>query len=187
MDVLAWFKKKNNLLGIVGTVIIMIILALDFSYWAANIATASAAEDIVEDVLGENETLNYTLEMANVLDDSGPAGRGSPLGRSTTTVTFTVAEKAKIVTVNLSAEGGNDRCDYDLDVTSPGGQTASSAGPTAEESVTFEAKGNKTLDSGTWEVTIVFYAFTFGTNYHVVADAFYMVEGNETCVGGVCT
>ncbi|MCD6461876.1 MAG: hypothetical protein J7L61_03945 [Thermoplasmata archaeon] len=185
--IVKWFKDPKTIKGLAMYAAVIVLMAFNFAYWAQAVPVGAPPETGGE-VEEENNTAeaNYTLEKVLVADETGTAGRGSPLQRSTTTMTFDLAEGAKIVYVNLTCENPRSRTDYDLNVYYPDGKNAgSSAGPDATESVKLEAKGNKTLPSGTYEVEIVFWLMTMGTTWHVTVEAFYLVE-NGTCGPGGC-
>ncbi|GEM_PF-6011097 len=182
-----WFKERKNQKAIAMYLVVIILLYFDFAYWAGHIEVTGELSSTPPPVeTNVTEESNYTLEKVVVYDDTGSAGRGSPMGLSTKEIPFTIGENAKAIYVNLTCENPRQRTDYDLNVYYPDGKNAgSSAGPSYEESVPIVAKGNKTLPAGDYTAEIVFWFNTLGTTWHLTVEAIYLVE-NDTCPPGGC-
>jgi len=188
-DVVKWFKNPKTIKGLAMYLVVTIFLALDFAYWAGAIEVETfGVEEPVDVIIDEPEDENYTLVEQIILDETGAAGRGSPAGNSVGHVGFDVGENVKVLMVNLTSDNPREvprASDYDLNVYYPDGSNAgSSGGPDYKEQVVvdYTKKGNKTLKTGTYDVEIVYWLNTIGTNWHVTVTVWTMEEcGPEGC------
>ena len=75
---------------------------------------------------------------------------------------------------------GNQATDYDLMVYDPSGNMeASSTSPEYTESIEIKAKGNKTLDEGTWIAQIGHCALCRDTEWHLTIVGYYKVPAGD--------
>ena len=190
-DIMGWFKNPKTLKGLAMYAVVTVILALDFAYWAGAIEVEEyqVGEVVIIEIPETIEVEeNYTLVEEVILDQTGPAGRGSPAGFNYEDVPFTVNEGAKLLRVYLTSDDPRTaprETDYDLEVYGPDGSNAgTSAGPNYEEEVVlnYTKKANKTIPAGTYNARVIFWFNTAGTTWHLTVSAWYMEEcGPEGC------
>ncbi len=185
-SIMKWFKNPKTVKGLVMYLGVIILLGLDFAYWAGAIETTAigAVEVEIEYDLPElGEDVNYTAQR--ILDTTGPGELGGPgySGQNPyTDVPFTVVENCTSLIVNLSCDNPNNgiqfSTDYDIEVLDPSGKSKGSGanGPECVETTTINAKGNSTLASGTWTARITSCAKCYGTDWHVTVDAWFIGE-----------
>ncbi|MCK4718541.1 MAG: hypothetical protein KAT70_07715 [Thermoplasmata archaeon] len=178
-DIMKWFTNPKTMKGLAMYLGVTILLGLDFAYWAGAIETSEIGAEVIiidGEGEGEGEEKNTTLVPQDIMDQTGAALHGSLTDRSSTIVTFDLPEGGKYLLINLSCENPREApraTDYDMYVTDPGGKSHPAAtAETYEEQLELDYRDkNKTLPSGTWEVEIVFWANTLGTNWHLVVTA----------------
>jgi len=171
-----WLSVKTNLGGIVGFVVIMLVLAIDFSYWADTIGAISPGDD--DDDGGgvilppSNATLEVMYDSGN-LTGSLPHGhynRGfidprDTEGETYMLATFDVPDNATEIYCTVDGDpggerpGGGDMNDMDLYLYEPGnsntGNEESADYVGATESIHEEISvQKKSLPTGTWTLRL---------------------------------
>ncbi len=178
--IMKWVKNKKNVYGTLGMIGIIVILAMDFQYWADHIAVAEIGGG--ETTVPAPEEGEYEVVPKQVLSDSGSATFGRPNTQSDAVqYTFTIDENATFAVINVTHTSGVGRADIDLYILDPKGkQIASSASPEADESATIDEK--KLKKSGPGQYTAVVDPYTgFNLAWNIEATVFYKVSCEE-CV-----
>ncbi|MCK4717923.1 MAG: hypothetical protein KAT70_04555 [Thermoplasmata archaeon] len=170
-----WNRDKQTrlyMIGGAGFALFILILSVAL-IGSTPPSDAGDVKNVIGEALQEENETFYIAE--SVLDESGPALRGSPAGMSTTLLPFTMREDGKYLAVNLTSPNGREGTDYDMSVYSPSGKNmGTSAGADYNEQVVVDVRGkNRTLEAGEWQVEIVFFTFTIGTTWEVEAVIMY--------------
>jgi hypothetical protein len=156
-DIIKWFKSPKTIKGLAGMTIIIIILAVDFAWWAGQefAATASGASD--DDVV-EEAPWYYKDDLDDSHSGTLPLpSRGQIYSPGVTVdyIDFEVAENTTLGFFNLTASGTALRPDFDLRIYGPDGDTVGeSATEAADESLKFEFKVFNRTGPGTWTVEV---------------------------------
>lgn len=180
-DIIKWFKAPKTIKGIAGMIVIIILLAVDFAYWAGAIEVTpytpgsggGGDQDGIE---------NYTIEKEVPLDQQDTItapGFGQPIPETYRDYPFTIEENATEAIINVtlldSLNGVFLPPDLDLYVYGPGGdEIGMSATQGGDESVTLS---NRTLERegpGEYVATVKSYR-GIQVTYQVTAEVFYMV------------
>jgi hypothetical protein len=134
-DIIKWFKKPKTWQGIAGIIVIVIVLALDFAYWAGAIKVeefpteSGGGEAIVEIEIPDdyNVTITDTLERGSNAFPFIPDPRGEEEG--VTYNLYPVPIEHNITEISIESTGdpgspprgdGGDRNDIDLYFYEPG-------------------------------------------------------------------
>jgi hypothetical protein len=198
-----WIKTQKNLYGVAGFIVIMIILAMNFSYWAGAIKINDSENG--DKVLEDDDIMQLPEDYdSGVISDSLAHGRhlvafqqiiGDPRGEGEgqTYNLYPVPILTNITKLEIVTDGdgggsridGGDRNDIDIYLYAPekeaGGDFESTdpdyegATPTIKESISIK---RDSLDFGNWTLRVDCYT---GTNvaYTVQVQVFYGRE-NKT-------
>ncbi|UCE73562.1 MAG: hypothetical protein JSV56_11120 [Methanomassiliicoccales archaeon] len=202
-DIIKWLMAPKTLKGIAGMIVIIIVLALDFSYWAGAIDVSDISNGSSEGDEDEETDLPEDYD-SGVITDSLPHGRnlvafqqmvGDPRGEGEgeTYKLYPVPVEANITKINIESDGdgggaridGGDRNDIDLYLYSPekeaGGDFDTTdpdyegASPYITEAITVKKKA---IDLGNWTLRVDCYTGN-DVSYTIQIQVFYG-GGNET-------
>ena len=185
-DIIKWFMKPKTIQGIAGMVVIIIVLALDFAYWAGAIDVSSITTG------GTQEAVNETVEMIEVVgyhfeqEDTIIAPGLGRLNNDFTSIryTFPVENNASMATIITTHTGNNIRPDVDLYVYAPSGeQIGSSADASAEEAVKLDDKDFERHGPGSYIAEVVNFS-NLAITYVITIDVYYEVPANATAEEG---
>ncbi len=173
-DVRKWFLTPKTLKGIAGMIVIVIVLALDFAYWAGAIDVTDLASGEGAEVVEENET--YTYETVRELDESNTItapGLGQDITSASESHPFNIEINASEAIINLTLEDGTGiNLDLDLYVYAPDGEEFAAASEDADESLTLSEKVLERKGAGEWTATVK--AFTgWQLTYSITGDVTY--------------
>jgi hypothetical protein len=184
-EIIKWLKTPKTIRGIAGMVVIIIVLALDFAWWAGNIdVTASiigANNDDGGEEVGEWE---YILDVDDSHSDSLLLPSGGVIiigGTSVKDYPFEVKETAFSGFINVTASGTHARPDLDLKVYGPdGSEVGSSATEQADEYVELDYKVFNRTGPGTYIAEVENYS-TFNVDFTLTIQVWnnVTVEGTE--------
>jgi hypothetical protein len=123
-----WFKTPKTQRGIAGMAVIIIVLAIDFAWWAGNIEVTAATTIIGsgDDEVVEGDNWTYGIDIdetmtGTLLIPSGGIFKSE--GLSTASYEFEVNENAALGFVNVSVTSNKARPDFDLVVYGPDGDS----------------------------------------------------------------
>lgn len=200
-NIIKWFKAPKTLYGIAGMIVIIIVLALDFAYWAGAIEVGSATSGSGGGGGGEEPEVpdDYDVTISGNLEHgrkmyafqqltNDPRGEGE----GETYNLYPVPVEANISEIQIVSDGdggrpridGGDSNDIDLYLYAPekeaGGNFESTdpdheaATPYIEEAI----KISRPLELGNWTLRVDCYT---GNNvqYNIQIQVFY-ARGNET-------
>lgn len=181
-SIIKWFKAPKTLYGIAGMIVIIIVLALDFAYWAGAIEVGSPSTSGPVDE--ENETIEYedVLLYHDEQDDSIPAPGFGQINNDYTSkkYPFPVEENASKAEIITTHTGVTLRPDVDLYIFGPDGeQVGYSAGSNAEEGVKLDDKDFEQYGFGTYVAEVRNFK-NFNIQYRITIDVYYRVPANET-------
>jgi hypothetical protein len=183
---LKWISTKKNIYGVAGFIVIMLILAANFAYWAGAIeVSSSAAGAQAEEDEGEqiqwDEVLVYHFEQEDTLI---LPGFGQVGGSSTTrSYDFPVEENASRAEITTTHTGNNVSPDVDLEVFGADGESVGSSGnQDAEESVFLDERDFKRHGFGTYRADVHNFR-NIAITYKITIDVYYKVPANETDEG----
>ncbi len=181
-SIIKWFTAPKTLYGIAGMIVIIIVLALDFAYWAGAIDVGSPSSNAP--VNGENETIEYeeVLLYHDEQDDSIPAPGLGQINNEYTSkrYEFPVEENASRAEIITTHTGVTPRPDLDLYIFGPGGETVgSSAGSNAEEGVQLKEKDFEQYGYGNYVAEVRNFK-NFNIQYRITIDVYYKVPVNAT-------
>lgn len=157
--IVKWFKAPKTIQGLVGFTVIIILLGVDFWWWANNIEVSALAEG-VEEGEEEEESINWTLELAYEFEQTetliAPSGPLPLPGQfSSVSYNFPVGENAYVAYINTTHTGTNLRPDVDLYVYGPNGdEVGSCADEDADESVELSEKVLNRTGAGEYTATV---------------------------------
>ena len=181
-SIIKWFKAPKTLYGIAGMIVIIIVLALDFAYWAGAIEVGSIS------TTGTVEEENETIEWEEVLvyhdeqEDTIPAPGLGQINNDYTSkkYPFPVEENASKAEIITTHTGVSPRPDVDLYIFGPDGETVgSSAGSNAEEGVKLDEKVFEQHGTGNYIAEVRNFK-NFNIQYRITIDVYYKVPANET-------
>ena len=186
MDYLSkWVSTKKNIYGLAGFIVIMLILAANFAYWAGAIpiddtVTAAQSEEEGEQIQWE-EVLVYHFEQEDTLMAPGFGVIG---GSSTTkSYDFPVEENASKAEITTTHTGTNVSPDVDLEVFGADGESAGSSGnQDAEEAIYLDERDFKRYGFGTYRADVHNFR-NIAITYKITIDVYYKVPANETDEG----
>jgi hypothetical protein len=167
-DIIKWFMTPKTIKGIAGMIVIIIILAADFAWWAGQeFATAASG---TPDGEGEEEEMPYNIVLdiddthtGTLLLPSG--GTNKNPGVTVAYIEFDVKENATLGFLNLTPSGTKARPDFDLRVYGPDGDLVSeSATEQADEYVELEDKDFNRTGPGMWMAEVDNYS-SFNIGY----------------------
>jgi len=187
---LAWFDNRKNLYGIAAFIGIIVLLAMDFSYYAEAIETVPFGSAVPVDTGGAdtNDTepiiTNWTVVKEDVLSASGSVAIGRPNSDGDYQEhPFEVGDYAFTLYINLTGDGAV-RPDFDLYLLGPSGkQVASAASAEASEHLVMDSKDLGRAGAGTFTAQVDPYSGV-GLEYSITGTVIYHVP--EECEGGVC-
>jgi hypothetical protein len=179
-DVIKWFKKPKTWQGIAGIIVIVIVLALDFAYWAGAIKVEEIPTESVDG--GSDGESDWTIMVVRELDETETI-RAPNLGQEIPETyiyhDFTIDENATEAIINVTyvdgLSGPINQPDLDLYVYAPDGDLiGESTNPQPDESVKLS---NNTLEKrgpGQYQAEVSLW-YGFETTYQVTADVYYNV------------
>jgi len=186
--IIKWFKSPKSLQGIAGMIVIVIVLAMDFAYWAGAIEVDTAPTGSNgggnggnEVVLPENytETISDSLEHGRMIATRIPHPQGEGEGVTYNLYTFPVEiNRSEIIIVSDGDAGsppradGGDRNDIDLYLYEPGKDASGdfdSTDPDYEAATAYiqEALTEDDLDPGNWTLRVECYT---GNNFQYTVE-----------------
>jgi hypothetical protein len=172
-DVLKWFTAPKTIKGIAGMVVIVIVLALDFAYWAGAIDTTDLGSEEEEVVVEENETIEF--EVWHFEDEATlPIPGGGIINNDFTSDSypFPVNENASNATIKTTHTGSNPRPDVDLALFAPDGQEIPHTnGPDAEEKAELSDRDFERFGYGDYTVEVRNYS-SFRVQYKITIDVY---------------
>lgn len=179
-----WLRAPKTLRGIAGMTVIIIILAIDFAWWAGNIEVIAAStivgsgnDEVVE---GDNWTYGIDIDetiTGTLLAPSGGIFRSE--GLSIATYEFEVSENAVLGFVNVSVTSTKPRPDFDLRVYGPDGDSVGeSATEEANEHIEIDAKQFNRTGPGTYEAEVDNYS-SFYISYTLTIQIYIKVPIEE--------
>ncbi len=199
-SIIKWFKAPKILYGIAGMIVIIIVLALDFAYWAGAIEVGSTSNGSGggggdnEPVIPDNyeETFSGTLEHGRKLysfqqwtNDPRGEGEGETYNLYPVPIEYNVSE----VQITSDGDGGRPRLDggdsndIDLYLYAPGKEAGGNfestnpnyqmASPSIQEGISLD-----NLEIGNWTLRVDCYTGN-GVDYMIEIKIFYP-QGNET-------
>ncbi len=203
-DIIKWFKKPKTIKGIAGMIVIVIVLALDFAYWAGAIEVGTftngsgggGPSEPIEIPDDYNVTINDDLQRGSHVTAFVPDPRGEAEG--VTYNLYSVLVEYNITEIKIESSGdpespprgdGGDRNDIDLYMYKPG---KDAGGDQADTNPDYSAATQyinemmtikkSTLEWGNWTLRVD--CFT-GDNvqYEIQIQVTY-ARGNETEEGG---
>lgn len=185
-NIIKWFKAPKTLYGIAGMIVIIIVLALDFAYWAGAIEVGSFSTG--ETVEEENETVEweevlvYTFEQEDTI--LAP-GFGQVSNSNTAKIyEFPVEENASKAEIITTHTGNAIRPDVDLYIYGPDGeQVGSSAGSNAEEGVQLDERDFERNGYGNYVAEVRNFS-NIAITYKITIDVYYKIPANETSEPG---
>jgi hypothetical protein len=199
-SILKWFKAPKTLYGIAGMIVIIIVLALDFAYWAGAIEVGSTTNGSNEgngdnaSVIPDNyeETFSGTLEHGRKLYSfqqltNDPRGEGE--GETYNLYTFPIDWNTSELQITSDGDGGRPRVDggdsndIDLYLYAPGkeaGGNFESTDPDYEGASPYIQEGisQDNLEIGNWTLRVDCYTGN-GVEYMIEIKIFYP-QGNVT-------
>ncbi len=179
-DVRKWFLAPKTIKGIAGMVVIVIVLALDFAYWAGAIKVTDLASGDDEEIIEVNVT--YKIEKETPLDVTDSITIPGLIGEPSTSVNFhpfTVKENASEAIFNLTLENYiGARPDLDLYVYSPDGEEFAAASESADETLTLSEKIMQRKGPGEWQAKVKAYS-GWQLTYHLTGDIMYKLPMEE--------
>ena len=185
-NILKWFKTPKTLYGIAGMIVIIIVLALDFAYWAGAINVGSPSNSGTGE--GENETGEweevpvYHFEQEDTIMAPGFGQINNEY--TSKRYDFPVEENASKAEIITTHTGITIRPDVDLYVYGPDGeQVGNSAGSNAEEGVKLDDKVFEQHGIGNYVAEVRNYK-NINIQYEITIDVYYMVPANETSETG---
>jgi hypothetical protein len=177
-DVRKWFLAPKTIKGIAGMTVIVIVLALDFAYWAGAIKVTDLASGEEELGEGEEEAKNWTLELVQD-EQTGSLFAPSPLGQvSIENVQyrnheFDVEEDGYEAYVNATVSEGSTNARPDLELIvydADGNQVAEERTEAANEVAKIEERELNV--TGTWTARVENYS-SFNIDYTLTIEIFY--------------
>ena len=181
-----WLKAPKTMRGIAGMILIIIVLAIDFAWWAGNIEVTAAAtivgsgdDEVVE---GDNWTYGIDIDetiTGTLLIPSG--GIFGSEGLSIASYEFEVSPNAVLGFVNVSVTSNNLRPDFDLRVLGPDGNAVDeSATEESNEEVEIDAQKFNKTGPGTYIAEIENFS-SFFISYELTIQIYIKVpiEGEE--------
>lgn len=173
-DVIKWFMAPKTIKGIAGMVIIIIVLALDFAYWAGAIKVTDLASGEEEVVVEVNETIEFEVwhfeEESTLLIPGG----GILINDFTSdSYPFPVNENASNATIKTTHTGNNPKPDVDLALFGPSGEEIPHTnGPDAEETIKLKDRDFERYGYGDYTVEVRNYS-SFRVQYKITIDVYY--------------
>jgi hypothetical protein len=177
-DVRKWFLAPKTIKGIAGMTVIVIVLALDFAYWAGAIKVTDLASGEEELGEGEEEAKNWTLELVQD-EQTGSLFAPSPLGLvSLENVQyrnheFDVEEDGYEAYINATVSEGSTNARPDLELIvydADGNQVAEERTEATNEVAKIEERELNV--TGTWTARVENYS-SFDIDYTLTIEIFY--------------
>lgn len=197
-NIIKWFKAPKTLYGIAGMIVIIIVLALDFAYWAGAIDVGSPSSgsngggDDDEVVLPDDylETHTDSLEHGRMIAPQVPHPQGEGEGVTYNLYSVPVESNRSEIEIVSSGDGGSppridggDRNDIDLYLYKPGknaGGDFDSTEPDYEAATQYidEGLSEDKLEPGNWTLRVECYT---GNNFQYTVEIQILYAlGNET-------
>lgn len=182
-DIIKWFKAPKTIKGLAGMTLIIIILAVDFAWWAGQEFNVTAS--ILPDPNGGDEPLWFHDRAVDdpysgtLLLPSG--GTVKNPGVTVAIVPFDVPENATRGFFNATHSGNAARPDLDLRIYGPDGEeVASAATEAADESLIIEYKVFNRTGPGKWTAEVDNYSsFNIGWELTIQIDVRAPLEEEE--------
>lgn len=179
-----YITTPKTMKGMAGMAVIIIILAIDFAWWAGNIEVTAVAAAIgggdSEIVEGDNWTYGLDIDetiTGTLLAPSGGIFRSE--GLSIATYEFEVSENAVLGFVNVTVTSSNARPDFDLRVYGPDGDSVGeSATEEANEHIEIDARVFNRTGPGTYEAEVDNYS-SFYVQYTLTIQIYIKVPIEE--------
>jgi hypothetical protein len=156
-DVFKWLKSPKTLKGLAGMAFIIIILALDFAWWAGQDLTTNVRAASDEEVV-EEEPWQYELAVDDTYTGTLLLPSGGQVKNPGVTVAYhdvEVPENSTLGFFNVSVSGNALRPDFDLRVYGPDGELVDQAATeAADETLKIEFKVFNRTGAGTWRVEV---------------------------------
>jgi hypothetical protein len=179
-DVRKWFFAPKTIKGIAGMIVIVIVLALDFAYWAGAIDTTDLGSGEEELGEGEEEAKNWTLELVQD-EQTGSLLAPSPFGFVSLEDVqfrnheFEVEEDGYEAYVNATVSEGSTDARPDLELIvfdADGNQVAEERTEAANEVAKIEERELNV--TGTWTARVENYS-SFDIDYTLTIEIFYKI------------
>lgn len=184
--IIKWFKTPKTLQGIAGMVVIVIVLALDFAYWAGAIEVTDVTASVV---IEEPEEIMEMVEVVVYHDEQEDTIYAPGFGRINNEYTskqydFPVEENASKAEIITTHTGSHPSPDIDLYIIGPDGEEFTySADTSAEEGVRLGEKDFEKHGYGMYTADVRNYR-TFAVSYKITIDVYSKVPANETSENG---
>ncbi len=197
-NIIKWFKAPKTLYGIAGMIVIIIVLALDFAYWAGAIDVGSTGSGSGENGDGEEveipddylDAFSDSLERGSYRRPMIPDPRGEEEGVTYNLYTFPIEINRSEITITSDGDPGSpprgdsgDRNDIDLYLYRPGNDASGdleTTNPDYQAATPYIAEKfeDDDLDPGNWTLRVDCYT---GSNvqYDIEIVVTYSL-GNET-------
>jgi hypothetical protein len=159
-----WFKTKKNLYSLGAFIVIMLLMAWNFSYWAGEIQIKSGIIGSAGGSQGEGEEENWVYQLDVEEDVSGTllipsAGVFQSEDLSIAIIEFEVKETAVLGFVNVTVSSTRARPDFDLEVFGPNGESVGeSKTEEADESIQIKEKQFNKTGPGTYKAQVENYS-----------------------------
>lgn len=199
-SILKWFKAPKTLYGIAGMIAIIVVLALDFAYWAGAIEIGSTSngsdgvgdgevpeipDDYLETISGSLDHGRKVYAFQQLTNDPRGEGEGETYNLYPVSIEYNVSE----IQIISDGDGGRPRVDggdsndIDLYLYAPrkeAGGNFESTNPDYEGASPYIQEGisQDNLDVGNWTLRVDCYTGN-GVQYTVDISVIY-VRGNET-------
>ncbi|UCE39223.1 MAG: hypothetical protein JSW00_08410 [Thermoplasmata archaeon] len=184
-NIIKWFKTPKTQKGIAGMIVIVIVLALDFAYWAGAIEVTGMTSGSEGGEEGEGAASNFTLELeSEEFSDSliapSPLGLASIEGLQYNNHDFEVKENGYEAYVNATVSGGSPsaRPDLELIVYDADGHVVSEQRTEAANEVA-KIEEHELNVTGTWTARVENYS-SFNIGYTLTIDIFYKIPKETT-------
>jgi len=198
--IIKWFKAPKTLYGIAGMIVIIIVLALDFAYWAGAIEIGSTSngpgggggddeveipDDYLETISGSLEHGRKVYAFQQLTNDPRGEGEGETYNLYPVPIEYNVSE----IQITSDGDGGRPRIDggdsndIDLYLYAPGNEAGGnfeSTNPNYEGASQYIQEGisQDNLEIGNWTLRVDCYTGN-GVQYTIDVVVSY-VPGNET-------
>jgi hypothetical protein len=166
-DFFKWFTTPKTLKGLAGMTFIIVILAIDFAWWAGQDLSTNvmaASDEQVE----EEEAWMYELKVDETYTGTLLLPSGGQVKNPGVTVAYhdvEVPENSTLGFFNVSVSGNALRPDFDLRVYGPDGDLVDQAATeAADETLKIEFKVFNRTGAGTWRVEVDNYS-SFNIGY----------------------
>ena len=184
--IIKWFKTPKTLQGIAGMIVIVIVLALDFAYWAGAIAvetdTLEQTGEEPEEVTEWMEEVTYHFEQEDTIYAPGFGFVNNEY--TSKQYDFPVEENASKAEIITTHTGSHPSPDIDLYIIGPDGEEFTySADTSAEEGVKLDEKDFEKHGYGMYTADVRNFRGVAVT-YKITIDVYSKVPANETSENG---